>query len=195
MQFSTLAVASLFALPAFSLALPKFGAEQPRVEEESVSLDARAGSQYYGVTINSINSDGRATQNILSKPITAVVDSGSQMSYFPIEITRSLYEVLNANPSFAINQKYYTDCNITSNLLFDFGATQIKVPAYYFLKPIEQYVNPVQANINFPHNSCYVGIQTVPGDEASYAVLGQNIISATNIVYDSRTSQVTLNQA
>ena len=191
--------------PAFSLSLGEndedegsmlLGAvDHSKYTGKLVSLaTSRGGSSgtHYGVQVNSIHADGRASQNILTQPMTAVLDSGSRFSYFPNGITRSLYEVLNANPSFSINLKYYADCNITDNLVIDFGATQIKVPNYYFLTPIENFVNRGVAGVAFPQNSCYVGIDNSPGN---YIVLGENLIRSSYIVYDGKNSQVAIGQA
>lgn len=158
----------------------------------TLAAAASGSGQHYGVTLNGIRSDGRATQNIVTTPMTAVLDSGSRFSYMPTAVTRGLYEVLNANPSFSIGQKYYADCNITSNLIFDFGTTQLTVPSYYFMSPIEEFVSAQTAAINFPHNSCYVGILTSQGNNA---VLGQNIIQSSYVVYDKNNKQVAIAQA
>lgn len=149
---------------------------------------------HYGVTLNEIRSNGRANQNVLSKPKTAILDSGTTLSYLDEDTMRSLYEVLNANPSFAINQKYYTDCNITESLSLDFGSVQIEVPAYQFLTPIENYVNPAIAGIAFPRNTCFVGLDNAPQD-ANFLLLGDNFIRSAYIVYDPENKVIALAQA
>lgn len=149
---------------------------------------------HYGVLLNEIRSDGRAAQNVMSKPRTAILDSGTTLSYLDQDSLRMLHEVLNANPSFAINQKYYTDCNITSHLILDFGNVEIQVPAYQFLTPIEGYVNAAVAAVAFPRNSCFVGIDSVP-DNANYVLLGDNMIRSAYIVYDPENKMVALAQA
>lgn len=191
--------------PAFSMSMQEDGSEGSMLlgavdhskytgKLVTLATSSTGSGQHYGVTVNGIRSDGRATQNILSQPMTAVLDSGSKFSYFPVDVTRGLYEVLNANPSFAIQERYYTDCNITNNFIFDLGTTQISVPAYYVLTPIENYVSAQVAAINFPRNSCYVGIITAPGN-GNYGVLGQNIIQSSYIVYDNKNKQVAIAQA
>lgn len=149
---------------------------------------------HYGIMLNTMHVDGRASQDVMDKPMTAILDSGTTLSYFPEPVTRMLHEVLNANPSFAINQKYYTDCNITNNFILEFGPTTIKVPNYQVLTPIEGYVSPAVASIAFPRNTCFVGIDDVPGG-ANYILLGDNIIRSAYIVYDPQNQQIALAQA
>lgn len=186
MQFSILALATLFALPSLSSALPAdMNMQYDVTADQPQKFDARAFTgQRYGLTVDGLKTDGLAAQNVMKKPIIAVVDSGSIYSYFPNEVTRSLYEVLNANPSFAIQQDYYADCNITTNFIFSFGRNQVSVPAWRLMSPIEQKVKSVAAAIGFPRNSCYVGIQTAPGN-GDYAVLGQNFLSAVDLAFES----------
>lgn len=186
MQFSILALATLFALPSVTSAIPAdVNMQYDVTADQPQKFDARAFTgQRYGLTVDMLKTDGLAAQNVLKKPMIAVVDSGSIYSYFPIDVTRSLYEVLNANPSFAIQQDYYADCNITTNFIFAFGRNQVAVPAWHLMTPIEQKVNNIAATINFPRNSCYVGIQTAPGN-GDYAVLGQNFLSAVSLAFEN----------
>lgn len=188
--------------PAFSLFLDEASSDSGSILFGAVDHSKYTGNlvsmavthpSHYGVQVSGIRADGRASQNILGKPTTAILDSGTTGSYFDENTLRSLYEVLNANPSFAINQKYYTDCNITDHLIFSFGMTEIKVPASNFLTPIEGYVNAAVAGVAFPHNSCYVGVDTATGGD--YILLGENMLRAMYIVYDSQNQKVALAQA
>lgn len=147
-----------------------------------------------GITLNSIRAQGLATQNILDKPMTAILDSGTTLSYIPNSALINLHNNLNANPSFTINQRYYCDCNITDYLQFNFGDQSLKVPNYQFLWPIEQFVNPYVAGIAFPHNSCLVGFEATPNG-ADYILLGDNVLRSAYIVYDPSNSKIALAQA
>lgn len=153
-------------------------------------LEARSSGSHYGATLYGVSSDGLAKQNcMMSGPALAVFDSGSKLSYLPSADTRMLHEVLNANPSFAIGQKYYADCNITQHLNLDFGGSPISVPNYYFLTPIEEMVPGPVAATAFPRNSCYLGIEDAP---SSYALLGENLLRGMYIVYDGSGKRDTL---
>lgn len=189
--------------PAFSLYLNDlnsdsgsilFGAvDHSKYSGKLVSLDV-SHPVHYGVTVNSITAQGLAAQNILGKPMTAILDSGTTLSYIPSDALTNLHTNLNANPSFTINQRYYCDCNITQYLQFDFQGQSIQVPNYQFLWPISQFVNPIVANVAFPQNSCLVGFEATP-NTADYILLGDNVLRSAYIVYDPANSQIALAQA
>lgn len=189
--------------PAFSLYLNDlksqsgtilFGAvDHSKYKGKLVSMDV-SHPVHYGITLNSIRAQGLATQNILDKPMTAILDSGTTLSYIPNSALINLHNNLNANPSFTINQRYYCDCNITDYLQFNFGDQSLKVPNYQFLWPIEQFVNPYVAGIAFPHNSCLVGFEATPNG-ADYILLGDNVLRSAYIVYDPSNSKIALAQA
>lgn len=189
--------------PAYSLYLNSENAETGSILFGAVDHSKYTGKlvslaishpAHYGITLNGIRATGRADQNVMSNPMTAVLDSGTTFSYFPDSVMRSIYEVLNANPNFTINEKYYTDCNITDSLILDFGSTQIKVPNYQFLTPITKYVNSIVASVAFPQNSCYVGLDFLSGG-GDYILLGDNLIRSAYIVYDSQNGRISLAQA
>lgn len=178
MKFSTLFTA-VFALPVLA---------EVHAEKDADLVARDSSSTRYGLTLNSLRAQGIANSEILSKPMTAVVNTGSALSYIPNTALINLHNNLNANPSFALQQRYYCDCNITQYLQFSFSGQTIKVPNYRFLLPVENYVNGLSAGINFPHNSCLVTIQATPNG-GDYVILGQNILGAANLVYNGKNSQ------
>lgn len=147
--------------------------------------------RHLGVTLNGIYMDGREKGNNLQKPNTAVLDSGTSLTYVPHDTLISIQGALNANPSFSIGERYYCDCNITENLVLDFGATKIPVPAYNFLWPIENFVSGQTAATNFPQNSCYLGIESSSADQ-DFILLGDNILRGLYIVYDVEHDTISL---
>lgn len=189
--------------PAFSLYLNDinsdsgsilFGAvDHSKYTGKLVSMDV-SHPVHYGVTLNSIRAQGIANSNILNKPMTAILDSGTTLSYLPNDALINLHTNLNANPSFTINQRYYCDCNITQYLQFDFQSQSVKVPNYQFLWPISQFVNPYVAGVAFPSNSCLVGFEASPRG-SDYVLLGDNILRSAYIVYDPSRNKIALAQA
>lgn len=189
--------------PAFSLYLNDlhsdsgsilFGAvDHSKYSGKLISMDV-SHPVHYGVIVNSIRATGIANGNILNKPMTAILDSGTTLSYLPKDAIINLHTNLNANPSFAINQRYYCDCNVTDALIFNFQGQTLRVPSYQFLWPIEQFVNPYVASIAFPRNSCLVGFEQTPSG-ADYILLGDNVLRSAYIVYDPSSSRIALAQA
>ncbi|CAN6674940.1 aspartic proteinase yapsin-3 [Trichomonascus vanleenenianus] len=150
--------------------------------------------KHLGIKIQNMHSDGRAQEAMLQKPVTAILDSGTSLSYLPQDAVGNIHEYLNANPSFTIGEKYYCDCNVTANLVLNFGPTEIKVPNFYFLWPIETIVNPVVANFAFPANSCYIGIEnSQPGMD--FALFGDNFMRAMYVVYDLKHNRIAIAQS
>lgn len=148
--------------------------------------------KHLGVQLNHMKGDGK--HPLIDKPQPAILDSGTSLSYFPESVMGKLHVALNANPSFAIGQKYYCDCNVTSALHLDFGPTSISVPNYFFLWPIEGIVNPVVANFAFPQNSCYIGIEQAHA-EMDFILLGDNFLRAFYTVYDLTNGHIAIAQA
>lgn len=150
-------------------------------------------SQHYGIPLKGLSTDS-AANNILDKPMTAILDSGTTLSYFPDSVTKNVLNLLKAQRSFALNNKYYADCNVTDHLTLDFGKNQIQVPNYQFLQPIEQFVNPLMAQVMFPRNTCFVGFDVVP-EGMDFILLGDNTIRSAYIVYDPQNKQIAVAQA
>lgn len=150
--------------------------------------------KHLGVSVKSIATDGVAKKNILKKPTTAVLDSGTSLTYLEKPAMTSLHVFLNANPSFAIGQKYYCDCNVTKNIVMDFTGVQVKIPAYHFLWPVSAIVNPVIAAAAFPPNSCYIGIEANKKG-MDFALIGDNFLRAMYVVYDLQHNKIAVAQA
>lgn len=149
--------------------------------------------RHLGVTLKGMKCvGGRSKDQLLSKSQTAVLDSGTSLSYFDSGTVGAMQVAFNANPSFAIGMKYYCDCNITKSLALDFGPITINVPAYQFLWPITQFVNPLLATVVFPQNTCYFGIES--GNDG-FALLGDNFLRSMYLVYDITDKQIALGQA
>lgn len=150
--------------------------------------------KHLGVTLRSLRTDGVVRSEQLDRPTTAILDSGTSLTYFPGGTVDSLHTALNANPSFTIGQRYYCDCNVTEHLLLNFGPVSIKVPNYFFLWPIETVVNRAVAAVAFPQNSCYIGIESQqPGMD--YILLGDNFLRAFYTVYDITNEHIAIAQA
>lgn len=149
---------------------------------------------HYGITLSEIRAAG--TQNVLSQPMTAILDSGTTLSYFNEATVKAIHQAIGAKSSFALNGKFYADCHALDKFVFNFGdgAVQITVPASQILTPIENYVRPGLASMTFPRNSCFVGIDVVPKN-ADYLLLGDNVIRSAYIVYDPQNKQIALAQA
>lgn len=149
--------------------------------------------RHLGVSLHSMKCvGGRNRDELLSKPQTAVLDSGTSLTYVDSGTLQTIQTALNANPSFAIGMKYYCDCNITKTLELNFGAVSVQVPAYQFLWPITQFVNPLLAGVAFPQNSCYLGIES--GNDG-FILMGDNFLRAMYLVYDITDKQIAIGQA
>jgi hypothetical protein len=149
--------------------------------------------QHLGITLQNMRTDGRVQNPLMTAPKVAVLDSGTSLSYFSSDVMQNLHEALNANPSFAIGEKYYCDCNVTDNLVLDFGSAAIAVPNYQFLWPIETIVNPVLATAVFPPNSCYIGIETIQRNMDFY-LIGDDFLRSFYTVYDIQDSRIAIAQ-
>lgn len=147
-----------------------------------------------GVQLFGMHGDRRSKNNLLSRAQTCVLDSGTTLTYVDKETLLNIQGALNSNPSFAINMKYYCDCNITNHMVLDFGGTMISVPSYNFLWPIETIVDPIIASIAFPQNSCYLGIEQVQ-DGMDFVLMGDNMLRSMYIVYDLDNKQIALANA
>jgi yapsin 1 len=150
--------------------------------------------KHLGVTLTQMRGDGRDKNGLMSKPQVAILDSGTSLSYVPFDVVDRMGDAFNTNPSFALGQKYYCDCNVTSSMILEFGSISIKVPNYFFLWPIETVVNPVVANFAFPQNSCYIGIE--PAQQGmNFVLLGDNFLRAFYAVYDLTNGHIAIAQA
>ncbi|PRT54314.1 Acid protease [Wickerhamiella sorbophila] len=148
---------------------------------------------HLGVTLQGMKCVGsRSKDQLLSKPQTAVLDSGTSLSYFDSGTVGAMQVAFNANPSFAIGMKYYCDCNVTKSLALEFGPVTINVPAYQFLWPISQFVNPMLATVVFPQNSCYFGIES---SNDGFVLMGDNLLRSMYLVYDITDKQIAIAQA
>lgn len=147
-----------------------------------------------GITLHNVHLDGLVGAPLLNKPQVAILDSGTSLSYFSKDIVDSMHNYLNANPSFQIGQKYYCDCNVTGNFVLDFGGGhQIKIPNYNVLWPIEQFVGTTRANLFFPENSCYIGIEEI-NQGFDFILLGDNFLRAMYVGYDITNNNIALAQ-
>jgi hypothetical protein len=185
---------------AYSLYLNDLNAQSGTILFGGVDLNKFSGRltvlpvthpKHLGITCQGISSDGRDQRNALTSPQVAVLDSGTSLTYLSSDAMETLYEEFNANPSFSIGEKYYCDCNVTNNLLFNFGATEIAVPAYNFLWPIETVVNKVVATMTFPPNSCYIGLEKVQKG-MDFLLLGDNVLRAFYTVYDISNNRIAI---
>lgn len=171
-----------------------FGAvDHSKYEGDLISLPITHFA-HYGVRLTEIRAAG--TRNVLSQPKTAILDSGTTLSYFDEPTVKAIHEAIGAKTSFALNGKFYADCHALDKFVFNFGdgAVQITVPASQILTPIENFVRPAIASVSFPKNSCFVGIDVVPKN-ADYLLLGDNVIRSAYIVYDPQNKQIALAQA
>lgn len=94
--------------------------------------------QHLGVTLQNMRTDGRAQNPLMSAPKVAVLDSGTSLTYFSSDVAQNIHEALNANPLFAIAQKYYCDCNVTQNIILNFGSEEIVAPNYQFCSRLKR---------------------------------------------------------
>lgn len=177
---------------AYSLALDDINSVQGNIIFGGVDHDQYTGPlvempivhpKHMGVTVQGIKADQRATYQLLSKPSTAILDSGTSLSYLDGDSLGAMRVAFNSNPSFALGERYYTDCNITTNLYFDFGNIDIPVPAYNFMWPVDLFVDGVTASLDFPQNSCYIGFEQSSSDE-NFLLFGDNVLRAMYVVYD-----------
>lgn len=185
---------------SYSLALDDINTGQGNIIFGGVDHDQYSGPlvqmpivhpKHMGVNLQGIKADQRATYQLLSKPSTAILDSGTSLTYLDGDTLGSLRVAFNANPSFAIGERYYTDCNITTNLWMDFGNVNIPVPAYNFMWPIDLFVSGISASLNFPQNSCYIGFEQSSGDE-NFLLFGDNVLRAMYVVYDVTDNRIAI---
>lgn len=170
------------------------GVDKSKVMGQKLHKCGISHRKHLAVTLQGMKSNGRDKSQMLKYARPAVLDSGTTMSYFSDDVLANIHESFNANPSFTIGQKYYCDCNITDVLWMNFGCTQIAVPAYYFLWPIETVVNKVVSFLAFPANSCYLSFEKASKD-MDYYLLGDNILRAMYLVYDLEDNIIAMGQA
>ncbi|ANB13605.1 Yps3p [Sugiyamaella lignohabitans] len=150
--------------------------------------------KHLAITMQGLSTDGLDKRNLMTSPSVSVLDSGTSLSYFSSDVIQQIHQALNANPSFTIGQKYYCDCNITNNLILNFGSAEIEVPNYDFLWPIETIVSPLVAGVAFPQNSCYLGIEQVQAG-MDFSLIGDNLLRAFYTVYDIQNDRIAIGQA
>lgn len=144
---------------------------------------------HLGVTVQGMYAEGVANYNLMKAPTTAILDSGTSLSYVDGATLDAYRTAVNSNPSFLIGGKYYTDCNVSDSMTIDFGATRIKIPAYNYLWPIDMFVNKISAAVAFPRNSCYIGIDKSSED---FFLFGDNFLRGMYIVYDITDNRIGL---
>lgn len=183
---------------AYSLALGDLNGGQGTILFGGVDHDRYEGAmaelpvvhpKHFGVQLSSIKADERATYELISKPSTAILDSGTSLSYVDGDTLSAIRTAFNANPSFALGERYYSDCNITKALHFTFGGNSIAVPAYNFMWPISMFVDGVTESLDFPQNSCYLGFEQSSSDE-NFILLGDNVLRGMYLVYDISSERV-----
>lgn len=136
---------------------------------------------HLGVVVQGLYASGVASFNLMSQKKTAVLDSGTSLTYVDTGTLDAYRTAVNSNPSFALGSKYYCDCNVSDSMTIDFGPTKITVPSYNFLWPISMFVSGITATIAFPRNSCYIGIDKA---EENFMLFGDNFLRGIYIVYD-----------
>jgi len=185
---------------AYSLALDDIDDSQGNIIFGGVDHDQYDGNlvempivhpKHMGVNVQGIRADQRATYQLLSKPQVAILDSGTSLTYVDGDTLGSLRTALNSNPSFALGERYYTDCNITTDLHIDFGNINIPVPSYNWMWPIDMFVDGVTASLDFPQNSCYIGIEQASSDE-NFLLFGDNLLRAMYVVYDITDNRIAI---
>lgn len=188
---------------AYSLALDDLNDSQGNIIFGGVDHDQYTGTlatmpivhpKHMGVTMQGMTASGRATYQLLSKPSTAILDSGTSLTYVDGDTLGAIRTALNSNPSFALGERYYTDCNITDALTIDFGSVQVPVPAYNFMWPIDMFVNGLTASLDFPQNSCYIGIEQ-SGSNENFLLVGDNMLRSMYVVYDITDNRIAIGRA
>lgn len=187
---------------AYSLYLNDINAQSGTILFGGVDLSKFIGSlvalpithpRHLAVTLQNLRTDGVVRNNLMNSPEIAVLDSGTSLTYFSKSVMNNIHEAFNANPSFAIGKKYYCDCNVTHNMVLDFGSTIINVPNYQFLWPIETIVHGIVGKMVFPPNSCYIGIETIQTD-MGFFLIGDDFLRAFYSVYDIQNNQIAIAQ-
>lgn len=127
-----------------------------------------------GVSFHS-GGDGDETQ-ITSNSYTALLDTGSTLSYFPQELFERLGNVLGLDYSSRIGA-YVVDCDTdtSANVSFSFGSGAITIDV-----PMEHLI--VQSS----SRTCILGIlpQSSSSSQNPYMLLGDNFLRDAYVVYD-----------
>lgn len=150
-------------------------------------------------SIHGVSSSGTDALTSASYPITALLDSGTTLSYLPEDITKQIWHEVGA-AYLQESQLAIVPCNIASTksyFAFGFGGAQgprINVT-------MDELVLESAGNLPFPfgdhagESSCVFGIQAQPadsdGDTGSY-LLGDTFLRSAYVVYDLVNNQVAI---
>ncbi|CCG22093.1 hypothetical protein CORT_0B03850 [Candida orthopsilosis Co 90-125] len=123
------------------------------------------------------------TVDVLTSNETAVLDSGSTLSYLRHSQKKKIADTLDAKYSYSADA-YKLDCDyLDSDATLDitFGSKTIKVP-------ISELIMQSSSG-----KECYLGIFDMPS-QASYVILGDNVLRSAYIVYDVEDYEVHIGQ-
>lgn len=116
--------------------------------------------------------------NTTSRDYTALLDSGSTISYFPASLSRSFSTSVGGIYDPFIGA-YAIDCDRDDfTVTFDFSGKTIQVP--------------IQELILTYDGSCYIGVLTL---SRSHIILGDNVLRSAYVVYDLEDKEISLAQA
>lgn len=130
------------------------------------------------VDLISVN-DSSSNVNVTNNKYTALLDSGSTLSYFPTSLFEKFGEVLGGSYS-SSSQAYEIDCidNESVQVIFNFSGNEIKVPL---------------TNLTLSSGrTCYLGVLNQQSD---YILLGDNALRSMYLVYDLDDYEISVAQA
>lgn len=124
-----------------------------------------------------VNQNGKSKQ-VLSSSISALLDSGTSLSYFPTKTANAILNTLKATYDDSLG--YYTQsCNLQGNLVYKFSSAEITVPFSSLMLPLSDDTHQPKMPNGEP--ACGVGI--LPGD-LPFALLGDTFLRSAYVVYD-----------
>lgn len=139
-----------------------------------------------GLTFN----QSGTSEEMITSSITALLDSGTSLSYFPTALAETLLDSFNASYSSSLGY-YIQSCNLEGNLVYKFGTAEINVPFSSLLIPIQdRSSNPATLSNGDP--ACAIGI--LPSSY-KFALLGDTFMRNAYIVFDLQNDAIALAQA
>uniref|UniRef100_A0A060T154 ARAD1C13838p n=1 Tax=Blastobotrys adeninivorans TaxID=409370 RepID=A0A060T154_BLAAD len=136
-----------------------------------------------GLTISPKENDSDPVQ-LFSGNIAVILDSGSSMSYLPIEVSREIARALDYNDE---------NCNYEGYLEFEFNGFSIKVPFSDLLTPRPSIYGGVVISYDGTP-VCSLAILESIDDDGPF-ILGDSVLRNAYVVYDLDRKEISMAQA
>lgn len=129
------------------------------------------------------------SREMMTKPVEALLDSGTSLTYLPSDLAKSTLVAMNAVYNRQIGY-YIQSCNLQGSLNYTFSGAKINVPFSSILLPIKTRSG---ATATFRNGDPVCAIGIVP---ASYpfALLGDTFLRNAYVVYDLKNDEIAIAQ-